>query len=126
MTDDQVMPTASTRNINSATERLAHWIDELQMLADDNTPECLDHLMILEMLEGLLPGLVFQNLCDMLEVCPRHICDYRICIDDQRTDCSCYADHLDTMRQLEMTTMTPENEHSGYISDERDARGWHC
>jgi len=72
-----------------ATERIC---DEL--VPDDGTPHDYhpaDSLEWLEVLNGLLPPLMFEGLCDALEVCEVHIVDYRICADDL-ADCPAGAE----------------------------------
>lgn len=119
---------SSTKALDAAMTKLAKWINELEMLADDNTSEILDHLNILEMLRPLTAELIFQSICDMLEVCPTHICDYRICVDDQRTDCTQYADWIDMQNELQATRFRQEYEviPEPVYHSERDNPGWRC
>lgn len=63
----------------------------LDKLADVLLNEVADDLEVLEILQGLMPPLMFQALCAKLEVCEVHICDVHICEDDE-ADCPAGAE----------------------------------
>jgi hypothetical protein len=51
----------------------------------------LDADAMLDMIDSLatrLPERDFNALCNAIELCPMHRCDYRICADDNITECA--------------------------------------
>jgi len=63
-----------------STEDLKKLADAL--IGDAEKDYVTDELDVFEALKPLLPEDQFKALGDMLEVCPIHFCDYRICLDD--------------------------------------------
>jgi hypothetical protein len=52
-----------------------------------NDPEYGEHLELLEALRLVVTHNFFVRLCRACEVCPVHICDAQICVDDYQPDC---------------------------------------
>lgn len=50
----------------------------------------IDILETLELMRPLIPPFAFSLLCFSIELCPMHICDDRICADDQNPECAAY------------------------------------
>jgi len=51
--------------------------------------ECdYDILPLLESLQLITNPDDFNSICSMIELCPMHICDERICADDEITECA--------------------------------------
>lgn len=69
----------------SAIDTLAAFLLELLEL------DC-DILALLELMRPLMTPTDFTLLCDMIELCPLHICDYHICADDDEPSCRNYRD----------------------------------
>jgi len=58
-------------------------IDPIEALAKALLADEHDYLEILETIKPNMAPDLFKRLCLMLEVCPVHVCDYQICVDDQ-------------------------------------------
>lgn len=64
----------------TATEILARAI-----LIGGDADEDTDHLEILESIRSILTPEHFTAVAESMEVCPIHVCDVEICIDDEET-----------------------------------------
>jgi hypothetical protein len=62
----------ATSTTTAATEALA------EVLLNGETY----HIDALEALKPLLAPTVFADVCAAMEVCPTHLCDIQICLDD--------------------------------------------
>jgi len=58
-------------------------IDPIEALAKALLADEGDLILILDHMKPNLAPDLFKRLCLMLEVCPVHVCDYQICVDDQ-------------------------------------------
>lgn len=65
---------------NPATFRLANFITKSEIDSDEPSSKELE---LLELLNPIMTAVDFEHLCQMLEICEVHICDHRICEDDQ-------------------------------------------
>lgn len=64
----------------------AYHNEAIDKLADFMLDQFLDLPQAAELLHGVMTPIDFEHLCQKIEICEIHFCDYRICEDDQ-DDC---------------------------------------
>jgi hypothetical protein len=63
-------------------------ISRIATMILDIDDDDFDMIDFMTELRPLLAPAIHSDLCIAIELCPMHLCDYRICLDDETAECA--------------------------------------